>query len=165
LRVDLDDPDSIKGEIDRQVDRFRQIVGREPSHIDSHQHVHLRREVLPYAVSLARDLAVPLRQKTAQVRYCGTFYGQTGEGSPIPHALEVTSLEAILEGLPEGINELACHPGYATDLDTTYKEERSQEVSALCAPEITSAAQRSSLRLVSFADLTDAGWHPEIISS
>src|SRR5437016_4633169 len=40
--VDQEDADAVRAEILSQLDAFRSIVGRNPSHIDSHQHVHLR---------------------------------------------------------------------------------------------------------------------------
>ena len=40
--VPLEDPVSIEREVNRQVKIFREMVGRNPSHLDSHQHVHLR---------------------------------------------------------------------------------------------------------------------------
>src|SRR5215469_1972759 len=38
--VDTDDALAVKEEIHRQVAEFRRLVGRPPSHLDSHQHVH-----------------------------------------------------------------------------------------------------------------------------
>src|SRR5690242_10576154 len=40
--VDLDGIAEVKKEISRQLDIFRNLIGKDPTHIDSHQHVHLR---------------------------------------------------------------------------------------------------------------------------
>jgi YdjC-like protein len=38
--VRSDDPSAIEQEIVRQLERFQRLMGCEPTHIDSHQHVH-----------------------------------------------------------------------------------------------------------------------------
>src|SRR5690242_15525033 len=38
--VNLDNPGEVKAEVGRQLSAFLQMMGREPTHIDSHQHVH-----------------------------------------------------------------------------------------------------------------------------
>src|SRR5437870_11469633 len=40
--VPLDDVAAVKEEISRQLAAFRNLAGRDPTHIDSHQHVHLQ---------------------------------------------------------------------------------------------------------------------------
>lgn len=164
LRVDLNDPDSVRTEIDRQLQLFFELIGTAPSHIDSHQHVHLRNHVLPHATEVARRLGIPLRERTAGLRYCGEFYGQTGEGLAIDDALSIGSLEKILAGLGDGVTELGCHPGYASDFETVYGNERTREVATLCAPEIATAVRVLSLRLTSFKDLIETGWRAELLT-
>src|SRR5262249_21163868 len=39
--VPLGEPEAVRWEVDRQLAAFRRLVGRNPTHIDSHQHVHL----------------------------------------------------------------------------------------------------------------------------
>lgn len=34
------DPDTLRAQIDQQLDRFEQAVGRPPDHVDGHRHVH-----------------------------------------------------------------------------------------------------------------------------
>src|SRR5437763_1168331 len=38
--VPLNDPGAVADEVARQLATFRHLMGREPTHIDSHQHVH-----------------------------------------------------------------------------------------------------------------------------
>ena len=40
--VSLQDAHAIAEEVSRQLAAFREIVGRDPTHLDSHQHVHLQ---------------------------------------------------------------------------------------------------------------------------
>src|SRR6266571_2896442 len=56
---------------------------------------------------------------------------------------------------PEGMTELACHPGLITggeELQTMYRTEREQELQALCDPCVRRAISSNGIRLVSFTD-------------
>jgi predicted glycoside hydrolase/deacetylase ChbG (UPF0249 family) len=62
----------------------------------------------------------------------------------------------LLEKLPDGVVELGCHPGYADDLDTWYRNERVQEVEALCDPAVRETIDRLGIELVSFGTVAEA---------
>jgi predicted glycoside hydrolase/deacetylase ChbG (UPF0249 family) len=51
------------------------------------------------------------------------------------------------------VTELACHPGYADDLDTAYRAERRVEVRTLCAREVRETIAKEQIRLTSFHEL------------
>ena len=151
--VDPNDHEAVEAEVAAQVDEFRRLLGRHPTHLDSHQHVH-RQEPVRSALRRAGDrLGIPVRQASDAVRYRGDFYGQDGRGWPVPDAITVDALVALLESLPEGVTELGCHPGEPDGLDSTYRTERATEVATLCDPRVRSAVGRLGLRLHSFADL------------
>src|SRR5438874_174948 len=38
--TDLDDEPAVEAEVRRQLEKFRTLLGRDPTHLDSHQHVH-----------------------------------------------------------------------------------------------------------------------------
>ena len=140
-------------QLERQLERFRSLTGRDPSHLDSHQHRHVRDEVRPLFERLAHDLGVPLRRVDARVRFLGEFYGHDGRGRPDPQAIASASLAGLLETLEEGVTELCCHPGYADDLDDWYRLEREQEVRALCDPAVGAAVANLEIELCTFADV------------
>jgi predicted glycoside hydrolase/deacetylase ChbG (UPF0249 family) len=151
--VPLQDVTAIMKEVSRQLEIFRCLMGREPSHIDSHQHVHLREPARSIFVDTARHLGIPLRHCCPQVRYRGSFYGQTAEGTPLPDAISVEGLIHILETLPSGCTELGCHPADGCDLDTMYCRERMEELRVLCDPRVRTAIQTMGIELRSFTDL------------
>ena len=151
--VSLDDPDAVVDEVGRQVEAFRLLTGRDPSHIDSHQHVHNWDTVVASFRTLALALEVPLRHFTEGVTYCGDLYGQSTDGTPIPGAITAEALIAIIEGLPAGVTELACHPGLGDDSGSIYDRERTQEVEVLCDPAVRGTLDRERVALRSFADL------------
>src|SRR5688572_225179 len=80
----LDDHMQVAQEIDRQLELFCQLVGRPPTHLDSHQHEHREAGIRPILAGIAERLSVPLRHYGAAVRYCGNFYGQGKLGEPVP---------------------------------------------------------------------------------
>jgi predicted glycoside hydrolase/deacetylase ChbG (UPF0249 family) len=137
----------------RQLDRFRLLVGREPSHLDSHQHRHLAELVRPVFEEVAAELGVPLRRVDRRVRFCGEFYGHDGRGRPDHEAITVDALVQLIENVEEGVTELGCHPGYAAGLDDWYRIEREHEVQALCDPLVRRVVEREGIRLCSYAEI------------
>jgi len=139
-------------QLERQLERFTSLVGRAPSHLDSHQHRHTSPIVRPLFERTAQELGIPLRRTPLGVRFCGEFYGHDGRGRPDPEAITPEALLQLLEGLEEGVTELCCHPGYADDLDSWYRLEREQEVRSLCDPRVLETIRRLEIRLCTFAD-------------
>jgi predicted glycoside hydrolase/deacetylase ChbG (UPF0249 family) len=148
--VPLDDLRAVAAEVERQLDAFRDLVGREPTHLDSHQHVHRRDGVQSVFTDLSGVLNVPLRHVSPDVRYCGLFYGQTTEGAPLPGAITTEHLIEILDGLPPGITELICHPGTDMDPAVLYSHERILELKALCDPRVREAVVALGIELSTF---------------
>jgi chitin disaccharide deacetylase len=151
--VPLQDATAIRDEITRQLEVFCRLMGRGPSHLDSHQHVHLREPVRTILLEVAQRLGVPLRHCSAEIGYRGGFYGQTAEGVPLPDVISVDGLTRILETLPAGCTELGCHPAERCDLDTMYSHERVQELSVLCDPKVRAAITAMGIELCAFTSL------------
>ena len=128
------------------------MVGRNPTHLDSHQHAHRHEPVRSAAVSLARELGVPLREFSTGIQYCGRFYGQTTHGLPLPEAISVESLMAILRNLPAGLTEISCHPGRTIGDALSYGNERSTEVDVLSHPQVRSLLSSEGIELRSFRE-------------
>jgi predicted glycoside hydrolase/deacetylase ChbG (UPF0249 family) len=152
--VPVHDEHAVAAEVARQLATFRRLVGRDPSHIDSHQHVHRREPLRTLLLEMAQELAVPLRHYTTAVHYCGDFYGQTAEGAALPGIISVEGLTTILARLPQGYSEVGCHPALACDLDTMYRHERIAEMHVLCAPQIRTVVATLHLELCSFHTLS-----------
>jgi predicted glycoside hydrolase/deacetylase ChbG (UPF0249 family) len=150
-RCDPDDPAAVEAECRGQVEAFRQLIGRDPTHVDSHQHTHMSEPVASVAGRLATELEVPLRDRG--IRYEGGFYGQTGKGEPYPEGIDPEHLIELIEALPSGGTELGCHPGHGADTGSPYETERERELRALCDPRIAAAIERAGVELRSFAQL------------
>ena len=158
--VDTDDSEAVAKELDRQVAEFRRLLGRSPSHLDSHQHVHRNEPVRSLMLKLARELGVPLREYSSEVRYCGNFYGQGAEGEPLPDALTVQNLCNIFDFLRDGVTELGCHPGYGEGLQTPYRLERADEIRVLCDPLVREHLKNRKIALCSFTKPQPDPWVP-----
>jgi chitin disaccharide deacetylase len=147
------DPQAVEAELQSQLARFRALTGREPTHLDSHQHVHKWESVTGVFRRLATQLGVPLRHQLGGVVYCGDLYGHDERGLPIPEAISPAALMEIILRLGPGVTELACHPGIGADTGSPYGREREQEVEVLCDPGIAEALRREGIALRSFADI------------
>lgn len=151
--ADLQDAAAVERAVDEQLERFRSLVGRNPTHLDSHQHVHREEPVASVMRALALELGVPLRSTELGPAYIGEFYGQSGKGEPYPEGISAAALVAIIERLPDGAYELGCHPGRGNDSGSSYGEERERELAALCSAEAAEAVARRGVRLASFAEV------------
>jgi len=151
--VQLDDATALLDEVSRQLAVFRTLTGRVPSHIDSHQHVHLREPARTVVLEAALGLRAPVRNCNREIHYCGRFYGQTAEGSSCPEGIASDALIEILSQLPPGVTELACHPGEGQFPNTTYMDERAKEVKTLCDLKVRSALIEMGIELCGFATL------------
>lgn len=148
--VSTDDERAVRDEVARQLDGFRRLLGRDPTHLDSHQHVHRREPVAAVLASAARELGVPLRHFDPGIRYCGDFFGQTRDGLPLPEYIGAEHLVRLLRALPEGVTELACHPAEGDDCRSSYGPERALELEALRDPRVAEAVVEAGIRLRSF---------------
>jgi predicted glycoside hydrolase/deacetylase ChbG (UPF0249 family) len=137
-----------------QLEQFRALVGRNPTHLDSHQHVHRREPARTALLELAAELAVPLRHFST-VRYNGEFYGQDERGEPLADRLTVENLVDVLARLEGGVTELACHPAARDDIDDAYGALRLVELEVLCDPRVAAAVRCADIERVSFASIAD----------
>jgi predicted glycoside hydrolase/deacetylase ChbG (UPF0249 family) len=152
-RAPFDDVKALAAEIGEQLDQFRSLAGKDPSHLDSHQHVHLQEPLRSLAKQMAQDLCIPLRGMSPKIHHCGSFYGQSGKGEPCPDAIRAAALIGLLQSLPPGVTELACHPGIGAELDSTYCRERELEVEVLCDPRVQQTLLDEKICLCTFHDL------------
>ena len=152
-RVDRQDARAVEAEIRAQLSLCREVLRRAPTHLDSHQHVHTEEPARSILDGIAKELGVPLRHRSSRLRHDGRFYGQTRTGEPLTTGITAAHLVAMLRGLPDGVTEVACHPGFADDLVTMYQAEREVELAALCDPGVRRALCDEGIALIGFADL------------
>jgi predicted glycoside hydrolase/deacetylase ChbG (UPF0249 family) len=148
--VPLTDEAAVAEEIGRQLRQFRALMGKEPSHLDSHQHVHQNEPIRSLCMRRANQLNIVLRNAQTEVHYCGDFYGQSNKGYPFPAGISVAALIRVISDLTEGTTELGCHPARRPDMTGMYRGERLVECETLCDPAVRRAIQEHGVELCSF---------------
>ncbi len=149
--VPLHHPMAVRDEIYRQVDAFVKLTGNNPTHLDSHQHVHQHSSVKPVMRALADAMGVVLRGDSAVVRFWGDFFGWDENFESKPENVSVANLLKMLDQLQPGITEMSCHPGLDSSLNSGYAAQRLLEVNTLCDPRIRQAIRDKGILLVPFA--------------
>ena len=152
-QFDIHDTQAVRDEFQRQVDAFDRLVGRMPTHIDSHRHAHLRGPLLSTFRELVAPLGVPLRYDST-VRCVGSFYAQWEPALTDLAHVSVAALQRLLrDEVGEGWTEFLCHPGYvSSDFASAYLTERETERRTLTDPRVRHTIDALGIRLVSYAD-------------
>lgn len=155
---DLEDPAAVRDEFRRQLDAFHDLLGRPPTHIDSHRHVHREDHLRPLFRELVEPLGVPLRDD-GRVNFVGGFYAQWEWRVTNLEYVSVPFLQQLLrEEVPPGWTEISCHPGYRSpDFTSVYLAEREEEVCTLTDPRVRRTIEELGIRLMSYADYPGAG--------
>jgi predicted glycoside hydrolase/deacetylase ChbG (UPF0249 family) len=159
--VDIRDTDACRLELRRQFDQFVALMGRLPTHLDSHHHVHRRANLRPLFVDLAARYRLPLREHS-RVKYFKRFYAQW-DGDTHLEWISPANLVRLLEAaLADGFTELGCHPGYVDpQFHSNYNREREAELQTLCDPMVRTWLAESNVTLINFGDV---GKLAEVIS-
>lgn len=127
-----------------QLDRFREMVGRDPTHLDSHKHAHETDPAFGAATEdLADELGVPLRNRG--IRYERRFYGRS--------SISPAHLIALIEALPPGWTEIGCHPAAGSVPTSSYDAERQIELATLRDPQVKNLLNVTGVRLCNFAQV------------
>jgi predicted glycoside hydrolase/deacetylase ChbG (UPF0249 family) len=156
--VPHEDEAVIEAELRRQLESFRSLVGRDPTHLDSHQHVHRSEPLFEAFRRVSLEIRAPLRH-ASRVRHCGDLHGQERTGVRLEDVVTVENMIAIIRRLEPGFTELGCHPGEGSDIESTYREEREAEVAVLCDARVREALASEGIVLSSFADARErVGW-------
>ena len=130
-QVDLGE---LEKEWDAQIQKFIELAGKLPTHIDSHHHVHLRKNLIDVALKLARKYDIPMRQTIQDLT----------EYEPVFCFDEMYDEDVNLEYLKSHIEndlpfqEVMCHPGY---LDQYIHENSAYNISRIYELEFYQSAQ------------------------
>ena len=150
---DTKDIPAVRDEFCRQLDEFERVMGRLPSHVDSHRHAHRKKHLMPVFRELVEPLGVPLRGD-GKLNFVGGFYAQWKWKVTNLQYVSVSFLQRMLrEEVGEGWTEFSCHPGFITpDYLGVYREEREHEVHTLTDPRIRQTIQELGITLSSYVD-------------
>ncbi len=155
------DEEHIRAEIRAQVEAGLSYGLANIDHIDSHHHAQRDRHVFDAMkdIALRKGLAcrasdewmVPLLRDAGVLcndYFVGDFFGDA--------AIGIENLTGIIGGLPDGVTELMCHPGYLareTNIESGYLTPRPVELATLTDPSVRKAIEKRGIRLRRFSDL------------
>lgn len=151
--------DEARIEVGAQIDAFRRMTGRFPTHLDSHHHVGRHEPIQTLLFDFAAAIKVPVRSQDAEVRAAARrqklstpdhFFGESG---PEPY-WSVERLLGHLKALPDGVSEFMTHPGYFDDelAGSRYGKQREVELRGLTDPSAREAVVACGIRLCHFAN-------------
>lgn len=145
-------PEQLYREWKAQIEKFIELSGHKPSHLDSHHHVHLLPWHLAVTKKLAQEYDLPVRQdiptfNTYQyVRYTEDFYDE---------GVNLETFENILQ-FEEDYVEIMCHPAF---LDwhlynmTSYDVLRTKELSLLCSQDVKDLIKKYHITLINYSQI------------
>ena len=144
-----------------QFARARELIGREPTHIDTHHWVH-DHPALSWAVcELAQETGVAARTHTPEQRdeYRAKGVRTTDHFTrefQHPGHIAVADLLAVLSRLEDGVTELMCHPGEPDPeliATSAYARERPIELATLTDQRVRAMLESQQIALTTFAEL------------
>jgi len=154
------DPAEVLAEAWAQLARFRELLGRDPDHFDSHHHAQRVPAVFAAVVALARETGRPVRQVDSGMgpllRREGIATSDRFDESFFDAGVTLEALLGLLAGLPEGTTELMCHPAVVDDelrAASSYALPRARELELLKSDAVRAAVAACAIELVSFGAL------------
>lgn len=137
-----------------QIEKFIEISGKKPTHLDSHHHVHLLPGQIEVVKRLALEYDVPVRQKEQvlidnyeHIPFTEDMYG-------FDH-INIETFQKILCGDGDMI-EIMCHPALIDQRlhkMTSYCMERMKELDVLCQPELKQWICDQGIQLINYTNL------------
>ena len=135
---------NVQAELDRQIEKFISIVGREPEHLDSHKK-HTTTEGIKEVLELyAEKHGIPVRD-FGNAKYIDIFFGFHSNGD-----VSVAQLKRAIDLATDEYNEIMCHVGYSDDYlreHSSYNDPREQELASICDPAIKAYIAEKELQL------------------
>jgi predicted glycoside hydrolase/deacetylase ChbG (UPF0249 family) len=143
-----------------QYRRVRELIGREPSHLDTHHWVHDLPALEDALLALAKETGAAARTHDGRQR---ARFRDAGVRTPDrfvrefqhPGAIHVEAMLGLLERVAEegGVVELMCHPA-EPDLalleGSSYSRERGVELETLTHPQVRAAIARLGIELADY---------------
>lgn len=146
------DLDELYLEWKAQIDRFIEITGHKPSHLDSHHHVHLLPWHLDVTKRLAQEYDLPIRQRNQiidQYEYVKVIDNMYDEKINMDFIKNICQEHV-------GIIELMCHPALLDqrlyDM-SSYNLPRMKELELLTSQEMKDYIKQNHIELINFTQL------------
>jgi predicted glycoside hydrolase/deacetylase ChbG (UPF0249 family) len=178
-RVDVQD---VEREWSAQIARGIDLLGRLPTHLDTHRFLQGYPPFAAVFAQLAKRYGIPAARNLypgPHLRPAGRLGAWNPAGFLVDRYLQRSSqlvshaglhcpratlvgdfdreeLLARLDGVGEGVTELVCHPGYVDEQlrgITSLQEQREVELGALTDPAVRAKLDHLGIQLIHFGDL------------
>ncbi|MGL5021230.1 MAG: carbohydrate deacetylase [Mycoplasmatales bacterium] len=126
------DTDLIYNEWKAQIERFIFLMGKKPTHLDSHHHIHEIEYIRPVAIKLANEYDLPIRSlecNKGRVAFSMGFYGENCNFDAFKREISL-----LLNDKTADAYEFSCHVGYVDETIkkvTSYSTNRCLELENL----------------------------------
>ena len=146
-------PEELYAEWKAQIEKFIELAGKKPTHMDAHHHAHLFLNHQEVTIDLAREYDIPIRQDDPiidhyeYVRCHGDFYGED---------LTNHDLINIMKNNDDETLEIICHPGYIDQRlmeISSYHLPRATELAIIQSEEVQQFVQDNQIELINYSDL------------
>jgi len=135
-----------------QIEKFIEISGHKPTHIDSHHHVHLMPGLIEIAEILAKEYDIPMRQieyiqKDYEKIVCEiNFYNQQATPEYFKETLKKH----------DGYLEVMCHPALVDQRlyeISSYNLKRMHELDIISSQDIKNFIQDHHIQLINYMEI------------
>ncbi|MBI4431491.1 MAG: ChbG/HpnK family deacetylase [Candidatus Omnitrophica bacterium] len=125
-----------------QIEKFEDWLGKPPTHVDTHHHLHRFPPVFEVLLEIAEEYGIPFRlsecvdlavRDNVEERGIALADHLFPDIDPFPHFTRAR-LKEVLSTLPEGVNELMTHPAVIDNelrKISSFVEPRAEELEAL----------------------------------
>ena len=149
--------EEIAHELACQYHRFVELFGHEPTHIDSHHHVHMFAQIYPIVAAFAREKGIALRidRQVAAQSGLDQQAARSSAGFSSEFYGEAVSEELFLQTLDASIARGECHPAYVDRIimGSAYCYPRLDELDVLTAASLKAAVADRGYRLGTYRDV------------
>lgn len=149
LHFELKELENIQAELERQVEKFIAIVGKEPDHIDTHKRHTTDDGIKEVLTEYAKIHIVRIRGFDA--KHIGSFGVNSNDSS-------IIQLKKSIDEATDNYNELMCHVGYSDNYlreHSSYNDPREEELKSICNPAAKQYLQEQGLALATWKDLNE----------
>lgn len=150
------DLDELYTEWKAQIEKFIELMGKKPTHIDSHHHVHMLPWHMEVTKRLAKEYDLPIRLEAFDDDYpyehahlARGFYDETANATYF-------SQDNPFGLVDHEISEIMCHPAMLDQrlLDmSSYAIPRARELATLRSVEVKDWIKATDIQLINFHDL------------
>ncbi len=165
-KIDQVDPAEVKAEWTAQIEKFIQIIGRAPDHLDAHHHAMcFNGQLFEIYLELAKTYQCPVRRPLEGTPASRLEEKIISSMVVMPDGLDTrfygddaseAMLEQMVSEVGEGTTEWMCHPGRVDEElmnVSDYNTRRVDELNLLTGSVIRSQMKEAHIKLITFGDL------------